>query len=180
MQKPTVRSHFVYNFNESKHPILEVFGPTVQFLMTPAEARESLCILKSVIPPGSFVPLHSHEDVECFYMISGYQEALIEAQGELSWIGCNPGDSIQVPGRAKHAFRNGLSEPAISLCATTAKLGRFFEEIGRPLLPGQQPAAPTPDELEKFVQIAVRYGYWLATPDENAAAGVPNSQQSSS
>jgi quercetin dioxygenase-like cupin family protein len=172
MQKQVHRTHLVYNFNESKHPILDVFGPTVQFVMTPEEAGQSLCILKSVIPPGSFVPMHSHEDVECFYMISGYQAVLIETQGELNWIGCNPGDFIQVPGGAKHAFRNRSSEAAISLCATTAKLGRFFEEVGRPLFPDQQPAAPTPDEVEKFVQIAMRYGYWLATPDENAAVGV--------
>jgi quercetin dioxygenase-like cupin family protein len=173
MRKQTVRNQLVYNFNESRHPILEVFGPTVQFLVTPEEAGQSLCILKGVIPPSCFVPLHSHEDVECFYMISGSQEVLIETQSELNWIGCEPGDFIQVPGGVKHAFCNRSSEPAISICATTAKLGRFFEEIGRPLSPGQQPAAPTPDEVRKFLQIAARYSYWLATPEENAAAGVP-------
>jgi hypothetical protein len=35
------------------------------------------------------------------------------------------------------------------------------------------PRPPTPEELQKFVQIALRYGYWLATPEENTAAGVP-------
>src|ERR1700736_6581752 len=98
MQKQTDRIHLVYNFNESKHPILDVFGPTVQFVVTPEEAGQALCILKGIIPPGSFVPLHSHEDVECFYMISGYQEVLIETQGELVSTGCNPGDFTQVPG----------------------------------------------------------------------------------
>jgi hypothetical protein len=37
---------------------------------------------------------------------------------------------------------------------------------------------PTPEALQKFVQIAMRYGYWLATPEENAAAGVPVFQAS--
>jgi quercetin dioxygenase-like cupin family protein len=178
MRKEIDKSHFVYNFNESKHPILEVFGPTVQFLMTPEEAAQPLCVLKGIIPPGSSVPLHSHDDVECFYMISGYQEVLIEARGELIWIGCNPGDFIQVPGGTKHAFRNRSSAPGISICCMTAKLGRFFEEVGRPLFPGLLTSTPTPEALQKFVQIAMRYGYWLATPEENAAAGVPVFQAS--
>jgi hypothetical protein len=54
----------------------------------------------------------------------------------------------------------------------TAKLGRVFEEVGRPLFPGQPTPIPTPDGLQKFVQIAMRYGHWLATPEENMAAGV--------
>ncbi|HMF78562.1 MAG TPA: hypothetical protein VK604_23085 [Bryobacteraceae bacterium] len=111
-------------------------------------------------------------------MISGLQEVFREAQGTSGWIVCNPGDYIQVPNEAKHAFGNKSSAPAISLCCTTAKLGRFFEEIGRPVSPGEPPATPTPDELQHFVEAAARYGYWLATPEENAAAGVPLFQAS--
>jgi quercetin dioxygenase-like cupin family protein len=167
------KSSLVFNVNASQHPTLDVFGPTIQFLMTPEEAGESLCVLKGIIPPGSFVPLHSHDDVECFYMVAGYQEALIEAHGELVWKACNPGDFIRIPGGAKHAFRNLSSESGISISFMTAKLGRFFEEVGRPLSPGQHAPTPTPEELQEFVQIAVRYGYWLGAPDENATAGIP-------
>lgn len=59
------------------------------------------------------------------------------------------------------------------MIVTTAKIGRFFREIGSPA--GQTPAAsrpPTDEELEHFLATAERYGYWNATPEENAKIGV--------
>ena len=41
------------------------------------------------------------------------------------------------------------NEPAVDLIVTTARLGRFFEEIGRPVTDSPQP--PTPDELAYFL-----------------------------
>jgi uncharacterized RmlC-like cupin family protein len=89
-----------------------------------------------------------------------------------SWIACKPGDFIQVPSGSKHAFRNRSAEPAISLVSTTAKLGHFFEEIGRRVSARDQSAIPMLEELQHFMEVAIRYGYWLATPEENAAAGI--------
>jgi quercetin dioxygenase-like cupin family protein len=159
-------------FNKSPHPILDVFGPTVQFLATPEGAGESLCVMEGVIPPGRFVPLHAHPDVECFRMLSGQMEVLVEKDGNLNWAVCNPGDFVFVPGGAKHGFRNNFSEPAVSLVTTTANLGHFFEEIGRPVTAGGQVAPPTPEELQRFVGIAIQHHYWMGSPEENAAIGI--------
>jgi hypothetical protein len=52
MQNRTGTTHLVHIFNEGKHEILDVFGPTVQFLAKPEEADETLFVLKGVIPPG--------------------------------------------------------------------------------------------------------------------------------
>jgi quercetin dioxygenase-like cupin family protein len=159
-------------FHKSVHPVLDVFGPTVQFFVSPDEAEEALCVMRGVVPPGGIVPIHSHAGIECFLMITGQQEALIEEDDTYRWITCRPGDFIQVPGGAKHAFRNTFAEPAVSMVTTTAKLGRFFEEIGRPVTSDSRPAAPTPDELLRLMEASVRYGYWLAPPEENHAAGI--------
>jgi hypothetical protein len=44
----------------------------------------------------------------------------------------------------KHAWRNQSWEPAVSLIVTTARLGRFFREIGTPVSPGATvPASPS-------------------------------------
>ena len=43
------------------------------------------------------------------------------------------------------------NEPAVDLIVTTARLGRFFEEIGRPVTDSPQP--PTPDELAYFLNV---------------------------
>jgi hypothetical protein len=47
---------------------------------------------------------------------------------------------------------------------------QFFREVGRPMTGTFQP--PTPEELARFAAICARYGYWNATPEENAAIGI--------
>ena len=39
--------------------VLDVFGPTVEFLILPKET-EGYCVMIGTIPPGVSVPLHSH------------------------------------------------------------------------------------------------------------------------
>jgi hypothetical protein len=50
---------------------------------------------------------------------------------------------------------------------TAKKLGRFFEESGRSETNTTQPA--TSEDLARFEEISTRYGYWNASPEENAA-----------
>jgi quercetin dioxygenase-like cupin family protein len=110
----------LHMFSGRKHPILDLFGPTVQFFTTPEEADGQLCVMKGIIPNEGSVPIHSHADVECFFMVSGQQEILQEVDGRFSWILCKPGDFIQVPSGAKHAFRNSVAEPAVSIVTQPA------------------------------------------------------------
>jgi quercetin dioxygenase-like cupin family protein len=131
---------------------LDLMGPTVQFLVPPRDGVP--CILRGTIPPGSGVPLHSHADPETFLAIAGEIEGLTER----GWVRVFPGDVFHVPGDAKHAWRNLSDEPAVMILVTTATLGRFFTEVaGR--------------SLEDFLASAEDYGYWNATPEENAAVG---------
>jgi hypothetical protein len=60
----------------------------------------------------------------------------------------------------------------IQLITTTSKLGRFLQEVGRPVVQGERVGPPSPDEIQRFVKTAERYGYWLATPEENASLGI--------
>ncbi|MCW2650733.1 MAG: hypothetical protein QOF66_2500 [Mycobacterium sp.] len=53
---------------------------------------------------------------------------------------------------------------------TTARLGHFFTEVGRPGELGLAP--PTADDVARFVQIAQRYGYRLGTEEDNLAVGI--------
>jgi hypothetical protein len=63
-----------------------------------------------------------------------------------------------------------MFEPAIDLITTTARLGKFFQEAGRPITGSPRP--PAPDEIARFAAIAAKYGYWLGSPEENAAVGI--------
>jgi mannose-6-phosphate isomerase-like protein (cupin superfamily) len=151
--------------------VLDVFGHAVQFLIAPNGAMESPCLLKGTIPPGVWIPLHSHADPESFYVLSGQAGVLLEAPDGLNWSDASSGDFVQIPSGAKHAFRNILLEPVVFLVLTTARLGHFFAEIGSRYVPGA-PQRPTPADLERFAAAAATYQCWLGGAEENAAAGV--------
>jgi Cupin domain len=149
---------------------IDVLGPTVQYL-TPCEAGDDTpCVLRGSIPPGGFVPLHSHADPETFIVLSGEFDGL--GQG-FEWIRITAGDIFHVPGGVKHAFRNTTRDPAVSIIATTCRIGAFFREVGAPLGKGGTTAWPPPDAvLQRFLEAAERYGYGTATPEENSAVGL--------
>jgi quercetin dioxygenase-like cupin family protein len=150
--------------------VTDHFGPTVEYLISPEDPYSDFCVLKGIIPPGVSVPLHAHADTEDFLILSGSMEGLRhDAQG-YTWIAAKAGDYIHVPGDAHHAWRNVSSEPVVSLIITTKRMGRFFQETGRPLMGELQP--PTPEELARFTAVSARYRYWNATPEENAAVGI--------
>jgi quercetin dioxygenase-like cupin family protein len=172
MQNLKREGNITHLVNVGERQLFDVFGPTIQFFTAPDDADETLCVMRGDIPPGVCVPMHSHVGVECFFLVSGELEVLTELDGEFSWITTKPGSFIHVPSLAKHAFRNSSTAPAMSLISTTARLGRFFEEVGRPVRVHERLEAPTPEELQHFVEVAARYGYWLATPEENAAVGI--------
>src|SRR3979490_2222757 len=49
------------------------FGPLVMFV-TKISETDDYCVAHSMFPTGVFVPVHSHEDRETFYVISGKLE----------------------------------------------------------------------------------------------------------
>jgi quercetin dioxygenase-like cupin family protein len=154
--------------DEAVGPPLDVFGPTIEFLSRPSGDDSALCVMRGVVPAGVTVPMHSHEDAEDFYILAGTQEVLTQHPEGLEWAHAHAGDYVRVPTGTMHAHRNVSGQPAVDLIITTAKLGRFFEEIGRPV----NGAPPAPQDLAAFVETAIRYGYTLATPEQNAAVGI--------
>jgi quercetin dioxygenase-like cupin family protein len=150
--------------------VVEFFGPTIEFLTLPEDEHNDFCLLKGTIPPGVSVPLHSHDDTEDFLVLSGSVEGLRHDTAGYGWVAADVGDYIHVPHSARHAWRNVSDEPMVNLIITTKRLGRFFQEAGRPAAPGPQPV--TPEDLARFAAICAKYGYWNATPEENAAVGI--------
>jgi hypothetical protein len=128
--------------------------------------------IEGEVPPDVCVPLHTHADPETFTVLSGTIQVWSERAEGFRWLDVPQGESIHVPGNAKHGFRNASSEPAVQLIVTTPAIGRFFIEIGRPVTPGVPAPPPTPELLEHFGRVSARYGYWNASPEENAALGI--------
>jgi hypothetical protein len=139
-------------------------------LTSPEDEHNDFCVLKGTIPPGVSVPLHSHPDTEDFFIISGSVEGLRHDAEGYKWIAAKAGDYIHVP--VAHSTL-GVTSPVnllINLIITTKKLGRFFREAGRPVIDAPQPMAF--EHLTRFATISAKYGYWNATPEENAAVGI--------
>jgi quercetin dioxygenase-like cupin family protein len=156
--------------NPSTGPLIELFGPTLEFLTLPEDAHNDFCVLKGTIPPGISVPLHSHPDTEDFLVISGSVESLrLDTRG-YAWIAAKAGDYIHVPAGSRHAWRNLSSKPVVCLIITTKRLGQFFQETGRPVTGA--PQGVRAEDLARFAVVSAKYGYWNATAKENAAVGI--------
>jgi quercetin dioxygenase-like cupin family protein len=158
--------------NDGTYGVLDVFGPTLEFLISPEKADSPYCVMTGTIPPGVSVPLHSHPDIESFFLVSGAVQVLSQRDGTFEWLDVRPGEFVHVPSSAKHAWRNTSSEPAVQLITTTPELGRFFQEVGRPVTSGAPLPPPTLDQLQHFMRAATKYNYWLGSPEENAAIGI--------
>lgn len=149
---------------------VDLFGPSVEFLTSPFDPQNDFCVLRGTIPPGCLAPLHSHHDVEDFYVISGEVLALRQgAHGYESFV-CKAGNYIRVPGGVRHGWRNVSSEAFVALIITTPTLGKFFFEAGRPVEAASQP--PSAEDLVRLASVSAKYGYWNAAPEEVAAAGI--------
>ena len=48
----------------TRNVTLDVFGATVEFLVSPEDTHDGLSVMRGMIPPGVAVPLHSHGDTE--------------------------------------------------------------------------------------------------------------------
>ena len=150
--------------------VLDILGPTVEFLTSPAAAHGDFCVMRGMIPPGVAVPLHSHDATEVFFVLSGSKQVLTLGSGPAEWVDVRAGDYVHVPRGTRHAHRNVSDEPLVELVITTARLGNWFEEVGTPATGAPRP--PAAGDLERFLAASGRYGYWLGSPEDNAAVGL--------
>jgi quercetin dioxygenase-like cupin family protein len=149
-------------------PVLHVVGGRIEVL-TPLGDADEPCLLRAHFAAGGFVPLHSHADPETFVGVSGEIEVLAGYPEATAWVPLRAGDIFHVPGDVPHAWRHLSDEPASALVATTTRLARFFSDVAAP---ASRTNPPDPEVLETYMEATRRYGYWKATPEENAAVGL--------
>jgi quercetin dioxygenase-like cupin family protein len=172
MEKLSTTVPFARVVRECDCSVFEVLGASVEFFVGPQPGDEAPCILKGTIPSGVLIPMHSHDVIEIFFVLSGNIEVLVEAGGKMQWVEACAGDLIEIPSNAKHAFRNRSQNPVVNLLFTTSKHGRYFQEIGRRLASGESVRPPVPAKIQHLLKTTQRYGYWFATPEENASVGI--------
>src|SRR5882724_1133573 len=158
--------------HSSNEPLFDVFGPLLQFLVTPAQTSEAFALMRSTVPPGVAIPLHSHADPEVLFVLEGELEVLQDHGASSRWLCAMPGETICISGGEKHALHNSSHAPASVLLTTTPNMYRFFRELGKPFHPGQLVEPPTPEDMQRLRILAAQHNYWMASPQENAAIGL--------
>jgi quercetin dioxygenase-like cupin family protein len=137
--------------------------PTNEYL-TEFSDNEDYCLIRCTLPAGAVVPMHSHSDRETFYVLSGRLDALREDR----WEQLEPGDVFDVRDGTRHAWRNSSQAAASIICVTTTKMARFLQDISIPA----DDALPPEQHAQHFLRLVQANGYWLASPEENAAVGL--------
>ena len=149
-----------------------VFGVLLQFLSTPKQINDQICVMRGTVLSGGQIPLHSHTDPEIFYVLNGSIEVFQAEGSSAGWQIVTAGEVVSIPGNVRHALRNTSHSPMTSITVSKQELYSFFRELARPFDPNRPPAPPTPEEMQQLFSVAEKYEYWLASPDENAAIGL--------
>ena len=142
---------------------IAVVGDVYRFLATGEDTGGRYALCEALVPPGGGPPPHVHSrEEEGFYVLDG--EITFTVNGERVVAGA--GMFANVPVGTPHSFRNEGDRPARMLISVApAGLEQMFFEVGVPLADGATTALPpTPDEIERLLAAAPRYGITLQVP----------------
>jgi quercetin dioxygenase-like cupin family protein len=153
-------------------PLVSVFGSLHQFLVAPDDASGAFGLMLVTVGPGIAIPLHSHADPEVFYVLEGQLEFLRYDGLASRWMIAGAGDTVCIPGDVKHTIRNRSTAQVVLLLVTTPGIYNFFQELGRPYNPDRPPGPPASEDIQRLLKLVAKYGYWIASPEENAEIGL--------
>ena len=148
--------------------LIDMVGGRFEVFARTGTGDADTVLFRTRMAAGKVVPLHSHVDPECFYVLDGRIEVFVVG-GVPRWQAVETGCSLLVADGVRHAVRNAADRPAGLILATNNRLARYFREAGRPETPGTDLLPPTPDDIQRMLRVSETYGYWLASPAESAA-----------
>ena len=140
-----------------------VVGDVYRFLATGGDTDGKYALWETIVLPGGGPPPHVHSrEEEGFYVLDG--EITFTVDGERVVAGA--GTFANMPVGTPHSFRNESDRPArILVSVAPAGLEQMFFEVGVPLAEGATAAPPpTPDEVERLLAAAPRYGIEIRVP----------------
>ena len=152
--------------------VFKAAGVLLQFLASPEEAGDAICLMRGTMPPGVVVPLHSHAEPELLHILEGSLEIFRSNKRYSGWTTAGTGEVVTIPGSVKHALRNSSSLPMTLAVVTKSELYKFVRELAKPFDAKQLDAVPTTEAVQELFRLVAKYGYWLASREENAAIGL--------
>ena len=145
---------------------LSVVGDTYRIVIAGEQTGGAYAAIDMLIPPQGGPGPHAHPDFqESFYVMEGE----IVVKSETQTYTARKGSFVNIPlGGMVHDFKNMTETTAHLLCVVVpAGLEKFFQEIGKPVPPGEflPPPVMGPEEQKKMQAIAEKYGQKLFPPD---------------
>jgi quercetin dioxygenase-like cupin family protein len=137
---------------------LWVFGELVTYKTTGRQTGGAYSLFEVASQPGTGPPPHvQHREEEAFWVLEGEYEFLIEGRT----LTASAGALVSVPKGTLHTHKN-LGGDASRMLVTHTPGGlseKFFEEMGLFLTaPSSVPPAPTPEELQRMLELGRKYG----------------------
>jgi quercetin dioxygenase-like cupin family protein len=155
------------SFTGSGPELIDMVGARFEAIARMGTGDADTALFRARMAAGKVVPLHSHIDPECFYVLSGRIEVFV-LNDVPSWRTVETGHSLLVANGVKHAVRNTADQSADMILATNNRLARYFREAGRLVKPGTEILPPTVDDIQRMIRLSEAYGYWIASPAESA------------
>lgn len=133
-----------------------IVGDIYRFLATSEETGGRYSMFEAIVLPGGGPPPHIHrKEDETFYILEG--EITFQIGGERRVAG--PGTFVHMPIGNLHAFKNETDQPVKMLVSfVPAGLEEMFFQVGKDLADGEVPEKPSPQEVDRLLKIAGRYG----------------------
>jgi quercetin dioxygenase-like cupin family protein len=142
---------------------IAIVGDVYRFLATSEDTNGKYALWEAIVPPGGGPPPHVHSrEEEGFYVLEG--EVTLSVGEER--IVASAGMFANIPVGTPHSFKNESRKPARMLISVApAGLEQMFFDAGQPVAQGTTTAAPpTKEEIEKFLEIAPRFGIEIRLP----------------
>ena len=143
---------------------LEVLGVTVTPLLSSADTDGHFALFSATVPHNVGIPMHSHPDVEFFYVLEGTLTILKKNGDSMEHFQVDAHQGGFVPGNAMHGFVNSNPKTAHVLITCTRGLEAFLAEAGKPLSSHPSQLPPAADEIERVLAIAGKHGHVFVPP----------------
>ena len=141
-----------------------IVGDIYRFLATSEETGGRYAMIEATVLPGGGPPPHIHRrEDEMFYVVEGEITMQIGDERRVA----KAGTFVHMPIGILHAFTNDTDQPAkVLISFAPAGLEQMFAEVGKDLGEGELPDKVSPQEMERILDAADRYGieYKLPSP----------------
>jgi quercetin dioxygenase-like cupin family protein len=148
--------------------LIDMMGARFEMVARMGPNENDTVLFRTRMEPGKLVPLHSHIDPECFYLLEGQIDVFV-VDGAPKWRMVETGQSYLVANGMKHAVRNAGEKTADIVLATNNRFASFLGEAGRSATPGAVFTPPTSEDIQRLMRVSQAYGYWIASSTESAA-----------